>query len=92
MELIKGDACTIKEPLDKYSIFYFFQPFGGDVFKTCIENIQESLQRRKRKVRIIFINPNIYKVMDENPNFQLVNQFTISTRQRVVKVWESVDL
>ena len=92
LELIKGDAGLVKEPLDKYSIFYFFQPFDDAVFTKCIKNIEESIKRRKRKIRIIYINPYIHKVMDGNPNFQLVNQFTISTRQRVVNVWENIAL
>lgn len=90
LECLKGDASTIREPLDKYSWFYFFDPFDNDVFLKCFENIQESIQRRKRKVRIIFINPHVYKIMNERPNFQLINQFTITTRQKVVKVWESI--
>lgn len=90
LNCFKGDASTIREPLDKYSYFYFFEPFRGDVFVKCIDNIQESMQRRKRKVRIIFINPHVYTIMDEKPNFQLINQFTTTTRQKVAKVWESV--
>lgn len=90
LELIKGDATKVTDQLDKYSWFYFFDPFGNEVFSQCVDNIRESLCRNKRKAHVIFINPHCYKVMERKPEFQLVNQFIVSMRQKVVNVWESV--
>lgn len=90
LELIKGDATKVTEQLDKYSWFYFFDPFGNEVFARCLHNIRESIRRRERKVHIIFINPHCYEVMRAQQDFKLVNQFIVSMRQKVVSVWENV--
>lgn len=90
LECIKGDATSVREVLDKYSWFYFFDPFGNDIFKKCVCNICESVKRKKRKVHIIFINPHCYKVMENMRDFRLTNQFIVAVRQKVVSVWESI--
>ncbi len=91
LECINDDATKVATALDEYSWFYFFDPFGDNVFAYCMQNIRDSLKRRKRKIRVIFINPHCHEVMSEMDEFRLVNSFTISMRQRVVNVWETYE-
>lgn len=91
IECILGDAGEVKEELDKYNWFYFFQPFDNTIFKKCISSICDSLNRYKRKIYIISIAPKSHCYIEETKQFRLTNQFTINTRQRVVDVYESYE-
>ncbi len=91
IECILGDAGEIKEELDKYNWFYFFQPFDNTIFKKCIMAICDSLKRYKRKIHIISIAPKSHFYIEETKQFRLTNQFTINTRQRVVDIYESYE-
>ena len=89
IECIQGNAAEIREQLDKYNWFFFFNPFDDYIFRQCIDNMCESLKRCERKIHIISIAPNSYRCIEETGRFRLTNQFTIDSRQRVVDVFES---
>ncbi len=87
LQLINGDASKVKEELDEYNWFYFFDPFRGDVFFRTIENICESVKRKPRKAYIISILPRYHEFITDTGMFVLTNQFDIMSRQRVVDVF-----
>lgn len=89
IECIQGNAAQIKEQLDKYNWFFFFNPFDDYIFGQCIDNMCESLKRCERKIHIISIAPNSCRCIEETGCFRLVNQFTIDSRQRVVDVFDN---
>jgi precorrin-6B methylase 2 len=60
VELITADASDYDVP-DDMTVGYFFSPFDGEVFRTVIQNIIESMDRNPRPVTLIYANP----VMDE---------------------------
>ena len=88
-ELLHGDARELTEELDAYNWFYFFLPFDDFIFEKCIRAICGSVDRKKRKVRIISISPYSYECIEKTGRFRLVNQFTVDMRQRVVYVYET---
>lgn len=45
------------EDIDIYNYFYFNNPFSGDTLKSVVEQIKRSLMRHKRKITIIYQNP-----------------------------------
>jgi hypothetical protein len=90
IEIIHADATKLKEELDKYNWFYMFSPFYDELFEACINNIIESIHRNNRKVRIVYANPHCHKLLEKTGAFRLVSQFTFTSRQRVVKVYESI--
>lgn len=90
-ELLYGDAGEVKEQLDKYNWFYFYNPFDEVILKKCAENIAESYERNKRKIHIIFFSPKNYACIEDTGVFRLTNQFTIDMRQRVVGIFESYE-
>ncbi len=89
IECIQGDAAHLETELDKYNWFYFWAPFGEQIFKKVIAHLEESVERRKRKVNIIYNNPQCHELFDRSRVFRLTNQFTIPTRQRVVNVYQN---
>lgn len=91
VELLYGDAGELKEELDEYSWFYFYNPFDEVVLKKCVENIADSYKRKKRKIHIIFFSPKNYVFITATGILRLTNQFTIDMRQRVVGIFESYD-
>lgn len=84
---IHGDATLIKEELDEYNWFYFFDPFDRELFEKVIDNICESIERKPRKAHIISILPRCHDYIEASGKFVLTNQFDIMTRQRVVDVF-----
>ena len=91
IECIQGNATEVNEPLDKYNWFLFYQPFDESIFTKCMEAIEKSLKRSWRKVHLISVNPNTHRCIEETGKFRLTNQFTISTRQRVVDIFENIE-
>lgn len=89
IEYIQGDAAKVDGQLDKYNWFYFFNPFDDTIFKQCIDAICASLNRRNRKIHIIYNTPFCHKYLEESGCFRLTNQFTVEMRQRVVNVYEN---
>lgn len=86
---ICNDAALVNAELDDYNWFYFYLPFDNSIFEKCMENICESYQRKKRKLRIINISPYSHKIIENTGIFRLTNQFTIDLRQRVVHLYET---
>ena len=89
VELLCGDARNIKEQLDTYNWFYFFSPFNSTILQRCVDAICGSYQRKKRKIRIIYLVPFGHELIEKSGIFRLTSQFTIETRQRVVDIFES---
>ncbi len=90
IELFHADATKLTVELDKYNWIYMYSPFYDDIFEKCINNIVDSISRNNRKVRIVYANPHCYKMIEKTGIFRLMTQFTFTSRQRVVKVYESV--
>lgn len=87
LQCINGDATQVKEALDGYNWFYFFDPFDEAVYTKTIENICESIKRKPRKAYIISILPRYHEFITDTGMFVLTNQFDIMSRQRVVDVF-----
>lgn len=90
-ELFYGDAGKLKEPLDQYNWFYFYNPFDEVILEKCIKNLVESYKRKRRKLHIIYFCAKNYSFIENTRCFRLTNEFTIDMRQRVVAVFESYE-
>ncbi len=64
-------CCDAKEfnMLDDYNYVYFFNPFPCSVMRKVMENIQLSLSRKKRELKIIYLNPECHDIIIENGLF-----------------------
>ncbi|MCW3063427.1 MAG: SAM-dependent methyltransferase [Solirubrobacterales bacterium] len=56
VEIVTADATTWQVP-DDVTYVYMFNPFGGDVFRATIARLVESLDRRPRRLTLIYANP-----------------------------------
>lgn len=56
VELVTADATTLSVP-DDVTVVYFANPFVGSVFARVVGNLLDSVDRRPRRIRIIYHNP-----------------------------------
>ena len=59
------DATKFDVP-DDVNVVYFFNPFAGIVLENVINNIKSSLNRKPRKLYIIFINDDQFMLIIKN--------------------------
>ena len=68
VDVVCSDAAEFKE-LDEYNYFYFFDPFPCSVMQDVIANIEQSIQRKPRKVTIIYLNPLCHDLIESDTIF-----------------------
>lgn len=85
--LINGDAALIREELDQYNYFFFYNPFQGDTFKRAIQNVEASFRRRNRKITIIYSGPYCHSDVVEHGVFQLTKQIYTDYSVRNVNIY-----
>ena len=56
VELVTSNVLQFEIP-DDITVIYLFNPFGGNVFTSLLDQIQLSLERRPRQIRLIYRNP-----------------------------------
>jgi len=56
VELVTADAAGFDVP-DEVTVAYLFYPFVGDTFRAVMGKLVESLERRPRRVRLIYVCP-----------------------------------
>lgn len=68
------DAAEFKE-IDIYNFFYFANPFPENVMTKVMNNIEDSLKRKKREVHIIYGNPVLHESIIKSGTFYLFKKF-----------------
>jgi len=76
---IKLCDATEFNDLDDFNYFYFFSPFPCPVMQLVIRNITTSLERKPRKVTIIYLNPECHKVIVAGTPFVKQQEFAHPT-------------
>jgi precorrin-6B methylase 2 len=56
VQLVTMDAAEFAVP-DDVTYVYFYHPFGGETFKAVVANIVQSLERRPRRLTVIYQTP-----------------------------------
>ena len=74
IHMIVGDALDFTE-LEEYNYFYFFTPFPGHIMKAVIKNIESSVEKKPRKVTIIYFNPEFHDVVITGSSFKKIAEF-----------------
>ena len=78
ISIYNEDATKLKEILDEYNYFYMYNPFEGEIFKQIIYNIEESYNRKKRKIFLIYTAPVCQKFLLERKLFHVVKEVETS--------------
>jgi SAM-dependent methyltransferase len=90
--LVTADAAEFEVP-DDMTVAYFFYPFAGMTFERVLDNIVASLDRRPRRVRLIYACPGEEESIARTGRFQLVQRSQGARRSyipRRISVYESV--
>lgn len=72
-EAFQADAMEFAE-YDDFNYFFIFNSFPRDVFETMMEHLMESVERRPRKVRFIYLNPVCHDYMEAHTPFRLIRR------------------
>ncbi len=77
-ELVTADALEYDVP-DDVSIVFFNNPFVGEVFKGVIGRVGDSLDRRPRRLRIVYRHPLEHDAVMATGRFELVRRWQRGT-------------
>lgn len=69
-KIVQADAAEY-EQYDDYTYFYMYNPFGKDIMKRVVQNIENSRIRKPRTVKIIYSNPK-YGDLFKHMGYKLV--------------------
>jgi SAM-dependent methyltransferase len=75
VEFVTCDAVEYEVP-DDMTYAYFFNPFMGEVFERVISNICRSMDRRPRRVVLIYARPIMEAAILRTGRFELVRSTT----------------
>ncbi|MEZ3518134.1 MAG: class I SAM-dependent methyltransferase [Lachnospiraceae bacterium] len=82
--LINGDAAEVVEELDKYNLFWMYNPFLGKTFEHVVQNLEKSFLKKRRKMYVIYANPFCHEMLVSNGIFKFSK--TIKTDYSVKNV------
>ena len=77
---------------DDLTVAYFYYPFVGEVFDGVIDRIVESMDRRPRRVRIVYAMPVLEECILRTGRFETVRSARIICEQfsHRVSLYDSV--
>ena len=70
VRLVVADATAWSLP-DDVTYIYMYNPFTGETFQTVLDRIVDSLDRRPRKLTLIYLNPKEDEVIRRSGRFEL---------------------
>lgn len=73
MEVFNCDARELKE-LDRFTHFYLFNPFPEPVLRGVLQNIQESYQKKPRKITLIYNCARLRDIVSDHPFFEEIKE------------------
>ena len=85
--IVHGDAAKVKEPLDRYNYFFMYNPFVGDTFRNVVNNIEESFDRKPRRIILIYQGAHLHREVIANGRFKLAKEIYTDTWCRYVNVY-----
>jgi SAM-dependent methyltransferase len=71
VELVTADALAYEIP-DDVTVVYLYNPFRGTTFDAVIAKLIESVDRRPRRLRLIYLNPEEHDRLMATGRFRLV--------------------
>ena len=83
IEIIESDVCDY-EIKDDENIFYLFDPFDDVVLSRVLKNLDLSIEKKKRKIWLIYNNPIFGTVIEKQGNFKKSGEFIIGNTEFVV--------
>ncbi len=73
VEIVTSDVRDYEIP-DDVTVVFLYNPFRGQTFASVIQKLLESLDRRPRRVRVIYLNPTEREYLRSTGRFRLVRR------------------
>ncbi len=73
IQFVTADITAFPLP-DDATVVYMFNPVGGDLFDRAIDNVIASLDRRPRRVRLIYASPHEERIVEATGRFELLRR------------------
>jgi precorrin-6B methylase 2 len=86
IQIVCGDATTVD--LSEGTIYFMFNPFGGETLRDTLENIRCSLSQKPRAIRIAYYNSKYQSVLEALGWLVKVHEFDTFGGHRVT-FWEN---
>lgn len=84
IELVTADVLDFVLP-DDVTVVYLYNPFTGPVFDKVVRELERSLERSPREMRVIYLNPAEEERLLAPGFMQLVRSARISRRSRSMR-------
>lgn len=69
-----------------YDVFYFYNPFGKNVFQQVIQKLLESQYKRNREIWVVYYHP-VYGELFQQAGFRLADEKKDRTRDTVARYY-----
>ena len=73
VEIVTADAADYQLP-DDVTVVFLYNPFRGEIFASVIRELLESVDRRPRRVRVIYLYPTELEYLRSTGRFRLVRR------------------
>jgi SAM-dependent methyltransferase len=83
IEIVESDVCDY-EIKDDENIFYLFDPFDDVVLSRVLKNLDLSIEKKKRKIWLIYNNPIFRTVIEKQGNFKKSGEVIVGNTEFVV--------
>lgn len=74
VEFILGDALDYQLP-DAVTVVFLYNPFGGRTFQRVMEGVFASVDRKRRRLRVVYVNPQEQDYLASTRRCRLVKRF-----------------
>lgn len=93
IHIVEGNAA--EQSYDGVTLVFLFNPFGEATMRRTIQKIGTSLERHKRPLRLIYVNPEHETIFEEQPWLVKVETFRIPYRvfqSLRTSLWRSTEI
>ncbi|QFJ54988.1 hypothetical protein [Pseudobutyrivibrio xylanivorans] len=85
--VIYNEDATIFSDIDNYNVFFLNNPFVGNVFKSVISQIEDSVTRCPRNTFIVYLNPRCHTEIIKNGVFKMYEQKYIACGDPIMNIY-----
>jgi 16S rRNA G966 N2-methylase RsmD len=89
IDVLSTDA-TLYQDYDNYDHFFFFDPFAAEIFRLVVNNILESLNKRSRKLTVIYSRPTSHHIFMETGRFEVIKKIHCSMKDWDTYIYKNI--
>ncbi len=85
-EVVSGDATEYTE-IDRYSVFFLYNPFGEESIRKVIGHICDSFYRKERSIFVVYGNPFYHHSLIEKKECNLYRQVRVDLHDPLLNIY-----